>query len=161
MIHIKMKIPLFTHVVPNLYDFLSFVEHKRFFEECCNQFWLPLYGQNSVFHTWQMKVIWNDVSASEWQNYPWCAIFAGEQYGCAGLFSRGVCIWISCLLCLFLGKRNKNVLLWRTGTYIFWHSDFSWHRFAQSNLTEVFGLRKAGFMLWWSWMPPKNNLVLI
>ncbi len=24
-----------------------------------------------------------------------------------------------------LGKINRNVLLWRTGAYIFWHSDFS------------------------------------
>jgi len=41
LVHPKMEILSFTHphVVPNLYDFLSSAEHRRYFEECCLSNW--------------------------------------------------------------------------------------------------------------------------
>ncbi len=122
-----------------------------------NQFWLSLYGQNSVFH----------------RNYPWCAIFAGEQYGCAGLCwsfqQRCLHLNILCLLCLFW---EKKIGMCYCGGQAHTFFDIQIFLFIYQDLIDLqicseqfdwsfFGLRKAGFMLWWSWMPPKNYLVLI
>ncbi len=89
-VHPKMYILLFTHlhVIPNLYMFLSYVEHKwRYFEEPNNCWspltsvdWLPAFFKISSFMFSIRKTfikVWNDMRVSEWRqifhfwvNYP-------------------------------------------------------------------------------------------